>query len=324
MLSTSPSYIRERESSSKDDQIRLYRDDLTDLWYSFGYSAYCLCLQAQKYTLHVTTGFSANIQLPFALIPNKDYVIMCEHCEISEQNENETVLCFPKKFSPDKEQFGKWSERLQSTLRQESSLPFIKDGMNAFERNTKRLVDFFVSGICLVVFSPLFLACYIAVKRDGGPAIYSQERIGRFGRPFRIYKFRSMRVDAEAFGPALFQGEKDDRLTKVGAWLRAHHLDELPQLWNVFCGDMAFVGYRPERQFFIDQITEHDPRYKYLFQIRPGVTSYATLHNGYTDTMEKMLRRLYYDLYYLEHRSWWFDIKVLGATFLSIVFGKKF
>ena len=113
-------------------------------------------------------------------------------------------------------------------------------------------------------------------------------------------------------------------LTKVGRFLRDHHLDELPQLWNVFCGDMAFIGPRPERKFFIDQIMEVDPRYRYLFQIRPGVTSYATLYNGYTDTLEKMIRRLRYDLFYLEHRSWGFDFKILFMTFMNIAFGKKF
>lgn len=202
---------------------------------------------------------------------------------------------------------------------------YIFDGMNEIERNAKRLLDFFVAACCLVIFSPLFLICYIAVKReDGGPAIFKQERIGRFGRPFFIYKFRSMRVDAEKNGPALFQHERDTRMTKVGRFLREHHLDELPQLWNVFKGDMAFVGPRPEREFYIQQIVEHDPRYKCLYQIRPGVTSYATLYNGYTDTMEKMLRRLELDLYYLEHRSWLFDLKILANTFLNIAIGKKF
>ena len=202
---------------------------------------------------------------------------------------------------------------------------FIEDGMNEVERNTKRIFDFVVAAICLIIFSPLFLICYIAVrKEDGGPAIFKQERIGRFGRPFYIYKFRSMRVDAEKDGPALYQHERDDRMTKVGKFLREHHLDELPQLWNVLIGDMAFIGPRPERNFYIDQIMEHDPRYRYLYQIRPGVTSYATLYNGYTDTMEKMLRRLELDLYYLEHRSWWFDFKILAKTFINIVFGKKF
>lgn len=206
-------------------------------------------------------------------------------------------------------------------------LDFIPDGMNSFERNTKRLFDMMASGIMLLLTSPLFLLSYVLIKLDdGGPAIYAQERLGRFGRPFKIYKFRSMRLDAEKFGPALSHagGEDDPRLTKIGRFLRAHHLDELPQLWNVFCGEMAFIGYRPERKFFIDKIMEHDPRYAFLYQIRPGVTSYATLYNGYTDTMEKMLRRLSYDLYYLEHRSFWFDLRILWLTFISIVFGKKF
>ena len=202
---------------------------------------------------------------------------------------------------------------------------FIEDGMNEVERNIKRITDFVIAAVSLVVFSPLFLICYIAVSReDGGPAIFKQERLGRFGRPFYIYKFRSMRVDAEKDGPALYQHERDDRMTKVGKFLREHHLDELPQLYNVLIGDMAFIGPRPERKYYIDQIMEHDPRYRYLYQIRPGVTSYATLYNGYTDTMEKMLRRLELDLYYLEHRSWWFDIKILVKTFINIVFGKKF
>lgn len=202
---------------------------------------------------------------------------------------------------------------------------FIPDGMNAFQRNVKRVGDCLIAFVALIVFSPLFLYCYLAVKReDGGPAIFKQERIGRFGKPFYIYKFRSMRLDAEKFGPALYKGGEDSRLTKIGKILRGHHLDELPQLWNVFVGDMAFIGPRPERKFYIDQIMERDPRYRFLYQIRPGVTSYATLYNGYTDTMEKMLRRLRYDLFYLEHRSWFFDFKILVKTFLNIAFGKKF
>ena len=187
--------------------------------------------------------------------------------------------------------------------------------------------DFILSLIALVVFSPLFLICYIAIRReDGGSAIFKQERIGRFGRPFYIYKFRSMCLDAEKLGPQLSHsgGDNDPRLTKTGRFIRAHHLDGLPRLYNVLRGDMAFIGPRPERKFYIDQILEHDARYTYLYQIRPGVTSYATLYNGYTDTMEKMLRRLEYDLYYLGHRSWLFDFKILLNTFCSIVFGKKF
>ena len=199
------------------------------------------------------------------------------------------------------------------------------DSMNKMEQILKRSFDFLIASCCLIVFSPLAIACAIAIRlEDGLPVIYKQERIGLHGKPFFIYKFRSMRVDAEKDGPDLLEVNGDPRLTKVGKFLRAHHLDELPQLWNVFIGDMAFIGPRPERKFYIDQIMEHDARYPYLYQIRPGVTSYATLYNGYTDTMEKMLRRLELDLYYLEHRSWWFDTKILIKTFINIVFGKKF
>ena len=188
----------------------------------------------------------------------------------------------------------------------------------------KRLFDICIAALCLIIFSPLILLIYLAIKIGGGPAIYKQERIGLHGRPFYIYKFRSMVIDAEKEGAELLQQDNDPRLTKIGRILRNHHLDELPQLWNVFIGDMAFVGYRPERKFYIDQIMKHNPRYAELYQIRPGVTSYATLYNGYTDTMEKMLRRLELDLYYLEHRSLWFDTKLLVKTFVTIISGKKF
>ena len=200
------------------------------------------------------------------------------------------------------------------------------DGMTRAGHIVKRTFDVALSGMLLLVFSPLIGICALAVKLgDGGPAIYKQERIGRNGKPFNILKFRSMRIDAEKGGnPALYAGDEDPRLTKVGKFLRQHHLDELPQLWNVFRGDMSFIGYRPERQFYIDQIMARNPRYRYLYQIRPGVTSYATLYNGYTDTLEKMLTRLDLDLYYLRNHSVMFDVKVLGLTFLNIVTGRKF
>lgn len=196
--------------------------------------------------------------------------------------------------------------------------------MNAFVYFIRRFFDIIISIICLIVFSPLFLICYIAIKiEDNGDAIFKQERIGKNGKPFNIYKFRSMKMEAEKHGPALCC-DKDNRLTKTGRFLREHHIDELPQLWNVLKGDMAFVGPRPERKFFIDKIMEYDNRYKLLYQIRPGVTSYATLYNGYTNTMEKMLKRLELDLYYIEHRSLLMDLSILLKTFFSIIFGKKF
>lgn len=191
--------------------------------------------------------------------------------------------------------------------------------------SAKRVCDFLLALVAIVVSSPLLLACWLAVRLGGGgPAIYRQERIGRYGRPFFIYKFRSMRTDAEQEGPALSGGNDDGRTTRVGRFMRTRHLDELPQLWNVLKGDMAFVGPRPERRCYIELIMERDPRYELLYSLRPGVTSYATLYNGYTDTMEKMLRRLELDLHYLGHRSWRLDLQILAATFLRMAGGKKF
>ena len=200
-----------------------------------------------------------------------------------------------------------------------------KNRNNRMERFVKRSTDILLSVPCLILSSPLFAIISLAIKwEDGLPIIYKQERIGLHGKPFNIYKFRSMKADAEKDGPNLLEIEGDTRLTHVGKFIRTHHLDELPQLWNILKGDMSLVGPRPERKYYIDQIMEHDPRYTYLYQIRPGATSYATLYNGYTDTMPKMLKRLELDLYYLEHRSWWFDAKILFKTLVNIMFGKIF
>ena len=190
----------------------------------------------------------------------------------------------------------------------------------------KRLIDFCLSALCLIVFSPLMATCALAIRlEDGLPVIYRQERIGLHGKPFFIYKFRSMRLDAEKGGkPQLLEQDNDPRLTHVGRFLRTHHLDELPQLYNVLKGDMAFIGPRPERKYYIDQIMQRDSRYERLYALRPGITSYATLKNGYTDTIDKMMVRLEMDLYYLEHQSLWTDAKILWKTFANIVSGKIF
>jgi lipopolysaccharide/colanic/teichoic acid biosynthesis glycosyltransferase len=190
----------------------------------------------------------------------------------------------------------------------------------------KRLFDLVCVFFATIVFSPFIVAVYIAIKLDdGGPAIFKQERIGKGGKPFMLYKFRSMKVNAEKDGkPQLWSGEEDDRLTKVGKFIRNHHLDELPQFWNIWKGDMSFVGYRPERQYFIDKIMAENPDYAKLYAMRPGVFSEATLYNGYTDTMEKMLKRLEMDLDYMERQSIWLDIVIIFKTGMSILTGKKF
>lgn len=190
----------------------------------------------------------------------------------------------------------------------------------------KRLFDLVCVFFATIVFSPFIVAVYIAIKLDdGGPAIFKQERIGKGGKPFMLYKFRSMKVNAEKDGkPQLWSGDEDDRLTKVGKFIRNHHLDELPQFWNIWKGDMSFVGYRPERQYFIDKIMAENPDYAKLYAMRPGVFSEATLYNGYTDTMEKMLKRLDMDLDYMERQSIWLDIVIIFKTGMSILTGKKF
>ena len=201
----------------------------------------------------------------------------------------------------------------------------IRDGMNLFERVLKRSFDFVASLTALIILSPIYIIICIALllQRDG-KVLFMQERIGYKGRPFNIYKFRTMRSDSESDGTPRLAAVGDDRLTKVGRFLREHHLDELPQLLNVLKGDMSFVGPRPERRYFIEKIRRENPNYDYVYLMRPGLTSMATLHNGYTDTMEKMLIRLQMDLEYLRKRSLWLDTKLIFKTFLYIVNGKKF
>lgn len=198
-------------------------------------------------------------------------------------------------------------------------------GLSLYSLACKRAFDIIVAVIGMIAFSPLMLVIFIAIKReDHGPAIFHQERIGKGGRPFTLHKFRSMKVTSEADGTPHLCEEHDDRLTKVGIFLRDHHLDELPQLWNVLKGEMSVVGYRPERQYFIEQIIARNPDYSLLYAIRPGLFSMATLYNGYTDSMEKMLQRLNMDLDYLYGRSMCVDIKIVWLTATSIIGGKKF
>ncbi len=201
----------------------------------------------------------------------------------------------------------------------------VRDGMCAVERFIKRAFDVFCSFFGIILLLPVYLVVYISLRVQGdGPVLFKQERIGYKGRPFNILKFRTMIVASEENGTPQLAQKGDDRLTPVGKFLREHHLDELPQLFNVLRGDMSFVGYRPERKYFIDKIKEHNPDYDYLYMIRPGITSMATIYNGYTDTMEKMLIRLQMDLDYLQNRSLYLDLKIIVTTVLKIIYGKKF
>ncbi len=193
------------------------------------------------------------------------------------------------------------------------------DLMPAWEENLKRMIDIVVSFFALIILSPLYLVLAIGVKISSpGPVFYSHERIGRYGMPFQIYKFRSMRRDAEINGPAL-SSHNDTRITGLGMFMRKRRLDELPQFYNVLIGDMSLVGPRPERQYFIDQIVKKAPHFNHLQKVRPGITSWGQVKFGYASDVDEMIERLKYDILYIENMSLLVDLKILIYTIKTIL-----
>lgn len=193
------------------------------------------------------------------------------------------------------------------------------DIMPSWEQSVKRLIDVTFSIIALILLFPLFVALAVAVKLSSkGPIFYSHERIGIYGKPFWIYKFRSMYIDAEKNGPAL-SSKNDPRITPIGLFMRKSRLDEIPQFYNVLRGDMSLVGPRPERQFFIDQIVEKAPHYNHLQKVRPGITSWGQVKYGYAENVDQMIERLKYDIIYIENMSLYVDFKIMIYT-IKIVF----
>ncbi|WP_372775440.1 sugar transferase [Mangrovibacterium sp.] len=194
--------------------------------------------------------------------------------------------------------------------------------MPVWAANVKRILDINLSIIALIGFSPITLIIAILVKLSSpGPVIYSQTRIGRYGKPFKIFKFRSMIEQAETLGPAL-SSRNDSRITPIGRFLRKTHLDELPQFYNVIIGNMSLVGPRPERQYFIDQLVKKAPQYLLLQKVRPGITSWGQVKYGYASNLDEMLERLPYDLVYMRNASLYLDFKILIYSIMDVINGK--
>jgi lipopolysaccharide/colanic/teichoic acid biosynthesis glycosyltransferase len=195
-------------------------------------------------------------------------------------------------------------------------------GMPLWQEILKLSLDKIISSIAVICLIPIYLILSIVVKATSkGPVFFCQERVGRYGKPFVLYKFRTMVPNAEVEGPAL-SSKSDERVTSVGRFMRKTRLDELPNFFNVLKGDLSIVGPRPERQFFIDQIVEKAPHYLQLLRVKPGITSWGQVKYGYAENVDQMIERLEFDLLYLENMSLLVDFRIMVYTIITVLRGR--
>ena len=193
------------------------------------------------------------------------------------------------------------------------------DAMPFWQKVLKRIIDFSMSFVAVILLIPFYLFSAVAVKFSSpGPILFLQDRIGKDGRVFKIFKFRTMYVNSEKNGPQL-SSENDPRITRTGSFMRKTRLDEFPQFFNVLLGHMSIVGPRPERKFYIDQIAKIEPQYNQLTKVRPGITSWGQVKYGYAENVDQMLQRMKFDLLYLKNRSISLDIKIMLHTLLIVI-----
>jgi lipopolysaccharide/colanic/teichoic acid biosynthesis glycosyltransferase len=196
------------------------------------------------------------------------------------------------------------------------------DAVNKIPETLRYGTDLLIALTIMIILCPLILIITILIKISGtGPVIYSQDRIGKNGKPFMIYKFRSMKYDAET-GEPMLSGLGQERITRIGRFIRKYRIDEIPNFLNILKGDMTLVGPRPERKFFIDQIEKRVPEIIELQKIKPGITSWGEIKYGYASNVDQMVERLRYDLYYLKHRTLLFDLKIVILTIGTIIRGE--
>ncbi len=260
------------------------------------------------------------------IINNKNIEEVIIAIESSEREQIQQILVKTKatnaliKAIPDLLDILSGSVRMSSLF----GVPLIElshDLMPAWQENIKRVIDVIVSVIAVIVLSPVYIFLIIGVKTSSkGPVLYSQMRVGRYGKPFKIFKFRSMYIDSEFNGPAL-SSKNDPRITPFGKFMRKMRFDEFPQFYNVFIGDMSLVGPRPEREFYIEQIVKRAPHYLLLFKVRPGITSWGQVKFGYAENVDEMIERLNFDIIYLENMSLYVDIKIMIYTIKTVLEG---